>query len=45
MWISLVVLIITLPILKKLAFIPAFLIGLIAFVMCVYIDKKKNPSK
>jgi Na+/proline symporter len=44
MWISLVVLIITLPILKKLAFIPAFLIGLIAFVICVYIDKKKKPS-
>lgn len=41
LWTSLLILIVTLPFLKKLAFVPAFLIGLLMFMILIYRDRKK----
>lgn len=43
LWTSLIILLITMPFLKKLAFFPAFLFGLLVFIILVYRDKKKIP--
>lgn len=44
LWTSLVILIVTMPFLKKVAFIPAFLLGFIVFIILAYRDKLKNSQ-
>ncbi len=44
LWTSLIILIITMPFLKKTAFVPAFLLGLIVFIVLVFRDRKMNAQ-
>ncbi len=45
LWISLILLIILLPVLRKFAFIPAISVGLLLFFLMLWIENRKAPQE